>query len=147
MSLLTTPFSTDGLDQNEGAFDHGIIDLRDACKKKMIKTSDIFELTTNDAIARPLPSFQLLEMQWFLTRVVGMAGAAFPYGYGPEDWDYDSDGEVSNLGLDEVGDDSLPFADPVLPETPEVLRKDNLLFTKGSENHMEEVEEGDGVAI
>ena len=111
-------------------------------KKRLIKSGDIFELKTDDAIARPLPSFQLLEMQWFLTRIVGMAGAAFPYG--SEDWDYDSDGEVSNLGLDEVGDDS--FADPILPNTPEFVRKVNLLLTKASEHHREEVE-GDGVGV
>jgi hypothetical protein len=142
MSLLTTPFSTEDLDRNEGAVEHGTIKLFDHNKKRLIKSGDIFELKTDDVMARPLPSFQLLEMQWFLTRVVGMAGAAFPYG--SEDWDDDSDGEVSNLGLDEVGDDS--FADPILPNTPEFVRKVNLLLTKASEHHREEVE-GDGVRV
>jgi hypothetical protein len=143
MSLLTTPFSTESLNQNEGAFEHGTIKLFDLNKQRLIKSGDIFELRTDDAIARPLPSFQLLEMQWFLTRVVGMAGAAFPYD--PEDSDEDSDGEVSNLGLGEVGDDSLSFSDP-MPDTPECQRKDNLLFTKASEHHREEVE-GDGAIV
>jgi hypothetical protein len=135
MSLLTTPFSTEGLDHNEGAFEHGTIEL--FRQRKAIKSGDIFELKTDDATARPLPSFQLLEMQWFLTRVVGMAGAAFPYGL--EDSDYeDSDGEISNLGLGDVNEDS--FADPVLPNTPEFVRKVNLLLTKDSEHHREEVE-------
>jgi hypothetical protein len=141
MSLLTTPFSTEDLDLNEGAFDHGVTWLSDYNKR--IKSGDIFELKTDDVRTRPLPSFQLLEMQWFLTRVVGMAGAAFLYE--SEDWSYeDSDREISNLGLGEVEDDSLPLADPILPDTPEFLRKDNLLFTKCSEHHIEEAE-GDGV--
>jgi hypothetical protein len=55
------------------------------------------ELKTDDAIERPLPSFKLLEMQWFLQRVIGMAGATGPY----EDWLYqDPDEEISNPGLD-----------------------------------------------
>jgi hypothetical protein len=36
MSLLTTPFSTEGLDQNEGAFEHGGTRLFDVCTKKGI---------------------------------------------------------------------------------------------------------------
>jgi hypothetical protein len=143
MSLLTTPFSTESLNQNEGAFEHGTIGLFDLNKRRLIESGDIFELRTDDAIARPLPSFRLLEMQWFLTRVVGMAGAAFPYR--PEDWDDDSDEEVSNLGLAEVGDDSLSLSDP-MPDTPECQRKDNLLFTKASEHRREEVE-GDIVGV
>jgi hypothetical protein len=140
MSLLTMPFSTKDLNQNEGAFEHGVTRL--SYDDKRIQSGDIFELKTDDAIARPLPSFQLLEMQWFLTRVVGMAGAAFPYG--SEDWDEDSDGEISNLGLDEVGDDSLSLSDP-MPDTPECQRKDNL-FTKASEHSREEVE-ADGARV
>jgi hypothetical protein len=65
MSLLTTPLSTEDLDRNEGAFnsDSGLFDFR---TDKRIKSSDVFELKTDNAIERPLPSFKLLEMQWFL---------------------------------------------------------------------------------
>ena len=137
MSLLTTPFSTADLDQNEGAWEDGPVIIFNQDGRK-IKSGDIFELTTDDAIVRPLPSFQLLELQWFLTRVVGMAGAGFP----ESDWyNVDSDGEISNLGLDNVEDDSILFENP---ETPEFVRKDNPLFVKGSEHHTDEVE-GDGV--
>jgi hypothetical protein len=88
MSLLTTPFSTKDLNQNEGAFDTGIVRLFN-CRDERIQSGDFFELKTDDVIARPLPSFKLLEMQWFLTRVIGMAAAAIPY---DEDWgDSDSD--------------------------------------------------------
>jgi hypothetical protein len=137
MSLLTTPFSTEDLDHNEGAFDSGIPELYR--RGDRIKSGDFFELKTDDVMKRPLPSFQLLEMQWFLQRVIGMAGAAVPY---EPDWlDEDSDEEISNPGLDEVEDESLIFADPVLPDSPQFLRKDNLLPIEGSKYHMEEVEE------
>ena len=104
MNLLTTPFSTADLDQNEGAFAFGVTVLFNILTNKRIKSGDIFELKTDDAIARPLPSFKLLEMQWFLQRVVGMAGAAGPY---DSDWDEDSDEDIPNFGLDEVGDTSF----------------------------------------
>jgi hypothetical protein len=94
MNLLTTPFSTKDLDHNEGAFDYGITELY--CGGKRIKSGDFFELKTDDAIARPLPSFQILEMQWFLQRVIGMAGAY------KLDWlDEDFDDDISNFGLED----------------------------------------------
>ena len=110
---------------------------------KRIKSGDFFKLKTDDAEARPLPSFALLEMQWFLTRVVGMAGAAGPY---DPDWDADLDEEIPNLGLDEFRDTSFVSTDtgPSLPASPQFLRKDNLHPTKGSKHHTEEAE-GDGV--
>jgi len=74
MSLLTEPPSTQGLD--------GVTAANGARAKflnvhgRLAKSGDIFELTTDNPEIRPLPSFQLLEMQWFLQRVLGMAGAA-----------------------------------------------------------------------
>ncbi|KAH8655136.1 hypothetical protein BGZ60DRAFT_495817 [Tricladium varicosporioides] len=104
MSLLTTPFSTEDLDCNEGAFDYGdtILHYHDT----KIKSGQVFELKTDDPIKKPLPSFRLLELQWFLMRVIGMAGAAFPYEVGWED-DEDYEEEVPCLRLDEVGDTSF----------------------------------------
>jgi HNH endonuclease len=103
MSLLTTPLSTKDLDSNNGArLTNYRVKYGDSFK--LIKSGDIFELKTDDAEARPLPSFTLLEMQWFLQRVMGMAGAAdIEEDLGEEDWD----DEISNLGLDEVGDASF----------------------------------------
>jgi hypothetical protein len=47
-------------------------------------------------------------MQWFLQRVTGMAGAAdIEEDMGEKDWD----GEISNLGLDKVGETSFIFGD------------------------------------
>jgi len=111
MNLLTPPFSTEDLDQNEGALDSnvpklldfGFIMLFNYRAKHCIKSGDFFELQTNDAIATPLPSFKLLEMQWFLQRVAGMAGTADLYD--DEDWPEESDEEIPDLGLDEDEDE------------------------------------------
>jgi hypothetical protein len=75
-----------------------------------------------------------------------MAGAAVPY---EADWlDEDSDEEISNLGLDEVGDASFVSLDPSLPDSPPFLRNDNLLPTEGSKHHTEKAEgDGDGLRV
>jgi hypothetical protein len=41
-----------------------------------IQSGDIFILTTDDPDNKPLPNWELLEMQWFLQRVTAMSGAA-----------------------------------------------------------------------
>jgi hypothetical protein len=144
MSLLTTPFSTEGLDRNVGAYGHDTDDevkLFNYRTNQLIKSGDYFKLQTNDPITKPLPSFQLLEMQWFLQRVQGMAGAA------DIDWppysDEDSDEEIPDLNLDEVGDSSLESVG--LPPTPEFLRKD-VHLPNCSKHHTEEAE-GDGKGV
>jgi len=158
MSLLTTPASTKDLDHNEGAFDTGTIRLFN-CIDKRIQSGDIFELKTDDAIARPLPSFKLLEMQWFLTRIVGMAGAAVPY---DEDWrdsdsdsgdavlyeagwgDEVSDDEISNLGLAEARDDPFVLSDPLSQDSPPFLHRGSRLPIENSKHHSEAAM-GDGL--
>lgn len=115
ISLLTIPLSTEDLNQNEGAFDYGQTRLFDREGKHII-SGDIFELKTDDPIKKPLPSFKLLELQWFLMRVIGMAGAAFPYEPSSRD---DSDEDVPGLDLEEVGDTSIlsdiPQSNPLEP--------------------------------
>ncbi|KAK9329156.1 hypothetical protein V1520DRAFT_279832 [Lipomyces starkeyi] len=103
MSLLTTPFSTEHLDQNDGAFESARAVLYYADKR--ITSGQFFELHTNDPTTKPLPSFQLLEMQWFLQRVAGMAGGAGDID--SEDLDEDSDEEIPDLIPGDVGDSSL----------------------------------------
>ena len=116
MSLLTTPFPTENLYYNKGATDSGIIQLFNFRTQQLIKSGEFFELKTNDAIERPLPSFQLLEMQRLLQCVTGMASAVVPY---EEDWlDEDSYEEICNLGLDEVKNPSFAFTSPSLPASP-----------------------------
>lgn len=91
MSFLPIPVSTENLDSNLGAFRRSISLARG---REWIKSGDYFDLTTDDAVEKPLPSFNLLDLQWFLTRVVGMAGAAFSYDaiYGD-----DSDEDIPDL--------------------------------------------------
>ncbi|KAK9237058.1 hypothetical protein V1525DRAFT_405181 [Lipomyces kononenkoae] len=115
MSLLTTPSSTERLDQNDGAFESGRAVLYYADKR--ITSGQVFELHTNDPITKPLPSFKLLEMQWFLQRIAGMAGGAGDVVL--EDVDSDSDEEVPVLIPGNVGDSSLisigPSSSPIFP--------------------------------
>ncbi|KAH6674845.1 hypothetical protein B0J14DRAFT_538947 [Halenospora varia] len=148
-SLLTTPFCTIDLEQNEGAYDHGKSMFFNLDTRELIKSGEIFELQTDDPDTLPLPSFKLLEMQWFLQRIAGMAGAA---GLDEFDWDEDSDNEgeiymkwgtnsdedIPNLGLEE-GDISLSI-DRSLPASPQFLRKDNLPITEAPKHHTEEAD-------
>jgi hypothetical protein len=114
--LTTQPHSTKNLEQFTGAHG-GSIWLHDK-NKKPIQSGDSFELNTDDPIKKPLPSFELLELQWFLQRVQGMAGAA------DVDWeepwlDTDSD---SDYGVEEAP--SLAFNDDV--EDFSLLSEDSL---------------------
>ncbi|KAK9319847.1 hypothetical protein V1517DRAFT_348725 [Lipomyces orientalis] len=137
MSLLTTPFSTEHLDQNDGAFDSARAVLYYSDKR--ITSGQFFELHTNDPTTKPLPSFQLLEMQWFLQRVAGMAGAAGDIDW--EDLDNDSDEEIPDLRSDGVGDSSLisigPSSSPVFPPRGSLDLRDH------SKHRPEEAEEGE----
>jgi hypothetical protein len=76
---------------------------------RFIKSRDIFEITTDNEDQRPLPSMKLLEMQWFLQRVMGMAGAADIPGWEEED---DDDNDDIELGIyEKVHDWMLSPAD------------------------------------
>jgi hypothetical protein len=55
---------------------------------RKIESGDIFTLTTDNPRKRPLPSLELLEMQWILQRITAMSGAA---GTPEIDWDDDDD--------------------------------------------------------
>ena len=110
--------STQGREQTTGAHG-GHIWLSDKNMKK-IQSGDYFELQTNDPVGKPLPSFELLELQWFLHRIQGMAGAV------DVDWeevylDLESDSEnaeeVPGLGFDDDDDveDYLLLSNERLP--------------------------------
>jgi hypothetical protein len=117
MSLLTAPFPTEGLEQHQ---DSGLTNWR---TKQTIKSGDYFNLQTTDPTTKPLPSFQLLEMQWFLQRILGMTGGAgdvhwedlrgdpenpdytiagFAYGEDEDEEDEEDNEEIPGLDLDEV---------------------------------------------
>ena len=110
ISLTIQPHSTKGLKQSTGAHG-GLIWLHDK-NKKQIQSGDSFELNTDDPIKKPLPSFELLELQWFLQRVQGMAGAADvdweePWLETDSDSDYAVEEAPSLASNDDVEDFSL----------------------------------------
>jgi hypothetical protein len=97
INLTTIPNSTKGLQQARCCH-RGYIWLFDKDGKK-IQSGSCFELHTNDPIQKPLPDFELLELQWFLHRIQGMAGAA------DVDWeegnlDSDNNKDIPSLTLD-----------------------------------------------
>jgi hypothetical protein len=78
VDLLNIPPSTRDLEYSTPSHDHltYIETFSHPLGIHLIKSSDQFVMTTDDVEARPLPSFALLQLQWFLQRVMGMAGAA-----------------------------------------------------------------------
>ena len=84
IDLLTETASPEGLDfVGEGIF---LNRCENSASTPRIYSGEVFTLTTDDPEKRPLPSVELLEMQWFLQRLVGMCGAA---GWPSLDWDDD----------------------------------------------------------
>jgi hypothetical protein len=102
ISLTATPNSTEGLDQTAGVW------LFDKNGKK-IQSGDCFELQTDNPTSKPLPSFELLELQWFLHRIQGMAGAAqFEWDSWP-DTDSNSDDSLEEIPSLELDNDVEEF--------------------------------------
>ena len=123
MSLLTMPSSTQGLDQNVGAF-RGPVELFK--NKQNIRSGDYFKLQTDDPVTKPLPSFQLLELQWFLQRIQGMAGAAdidWDEVYLDLDSELDDAEEVPGLALDNNNVEELS---QLLSSPPSHIHDNNL---------------------
>ncbi|KAG4434265.1 hypothetical protein IFR05_010255 [Cadophora sp. M221] len=145
INLTTTPLSTRNLDSND---ETRLIDCHQS-EDRRIKSGDLFELTTDDPVARPLPSMAPLEMQWFLQRVMGMAGAAddlkdFEYHFSDNGEFYEDEGDISNLGLDEGRNKSFlsnvtNMSDPIVPDNNSVLP--SIEAPKHYTEVMEEVEE------
>lgn len=103
MHLTELPWST------EGATDFNIkpnndFEQRDSAssQRKPLRSGDKLTLTTSDPESMPLPSMKILELQWFLTRIVGMAGA----GEDDEDEEYhvDCPSDPEGVGLPEFDD-------------------------------------------
>jgi hypothetical protein len=74
IDLLTEPTSSKGLDIIANG--HWLNRLENDGSTPRIRSGETFTFTTNDPQNLPLPSLELLEMQWFLQRLVGMCGAA-----------------------------------------------------------------------
>jgi hypothetical protein len=120
INLLAIPLSTKHLDRHSESKSSL---SKWSSSETLIKSGDLFELTTDDPEARPLPSVVLLEMQWFLQRVAGMAGAADEL----EDFEYHfSDDGLLNWRLDDGGDESFlsnvtGALDPIVPDNDSLL--------------------------
>lgn len=98
MSVATLPSSTRHITARSINYDVGDDIYR-------LKSGQLIEMTTNDVYERPLPSFGLLEMRWFLQRIAGMAGVI--ESTGPGFWCEDTDSlmlddnyDVSEWGYD-----------------------------------------------
>ncbi|KIX05160.1 uncharacterized protein Z518_06032 [Rhinocladiella mackenziei CBS 650.93] len=85
VDLLTEPTSSKGLDGFAGQF---LCRSEDDGSTPRLCFGDILTLHTKDPEELPLPSVELLDMQWLLQRLVGMLGVA---GWPILDWD-DDDG-------------------------------------------------------
>ncbi|KAE8355419.1 hypothetical protein BDV28DRAFT_128839 [Aspergillus coremiiformis] len=85
-----------------------------------ICSGDIITMQTADPETHPLPSLELLGMQWVLTRVLGMSGAA---DIEPEEWDSDSEDSLAPGFSDRFA----PYApaDTIIPDRSRPLRRNN----------------------
>ncbi|KAJ9312472.1 hypothetical protein DTO271D3_7333 [Paecilomyces variotii] len=91
VDILKCPGSSEGLDSVE---DNDLTTrIGNGNKRRFIKTGDRFELRTDNPFTHPLPSWDLLDMQWRLTRVVSMSGAADVY---DDDDDNDDDNSIDD---------------------------------------------------
>jgi hypothetical protein len=73
--------------------------VADGCSITMttgIRSGQVFSFKTTEPEGQPLPSWELLEMQWYLHRLVAMSGAA---GWPILEWDDD--------------DNSIPCLNPI----------------------------------
>ena len=76
---------------------------------RMIRSGETFTFTTKDPTNLPLPSLELLEMQWVLQRLVGMSGAA---GWPSLDDDDDDDDTVdTDDDTADIDDDTADIDD------------------------------------
>jgi hypothetical protein len=73
VDLLTETSSSKNLDLAGG---HFLNRLENDGTTSRIHSGETFTFTTKDPENLPLPSLELLEMQWVLQRLVGMCGAA-----------------------------------------------------------------------
>jgi len=83
IDLLKEPNSSKGLSQVEKLEPFPVHGERQSnpyyiatSQPRLIQSGDVFTLTTDDPNLKPLPCWELLEMQWFLQRLTAMSGAA-----------------------------------------------------------------------
>jgi hypothetical protein len=76
IDLLMEPTSSKGLDLVADGYCLTRVEEGSTPLRRFICSGELFTFTTEDPENLPLPSVELLEMQWFLQRLVGMCGAA-----------------------------------------------------------------------
>jgi hypothetical protein len=74
IDLLTEPTSPEGLDIIANGYWLTRLEVDGSTPR--IRSGETFTFTTKDPKNLPLPSLEVLEMQWVLQRLVGMCGAA-----------------------------------------------------------------------
>jgi len=78
-----------------------------------IQSGDIFTFTTDDPVIRPLPSWELLDMQWILQRLTAMSGGAgTPHVDVYDDEDMGSDSMLIPDDIDDIIKPSIRPQDP-----------------------------------
>jgi hypothetical protein len=109
------PDDLDGVPERVRLYNHGT----DA----VITSGDVITITTEDPETMPLPSMDLLEMQWILHRLAALSGGAgvFDLGSGDDDDDNESDG---SLDFESEGDEMyFPCRYDECLEQPETVER------------------------
>lgn len=78
IDLCATALSTSQLTANS-TFHFALLQKWETSPASLLQSGDIITLTTKDPEGQPLPSREILELQWYLQRISGMAGAARSY--------------------------------------------------------------------
>jgi hypothetical protein len=90
IDLLTEPTSSEGLEiVANGYFLTRLENDGSGPRIRPIRSGEMFTFTTKDPRNLSLPSLELLEMKWFLQRLVGMCGAAGWPSLDDDDDDFD----------------------------------------------------------
>ena len=83
-----------------------------------IYSGQLVTLTTRDPVAMPLPSFELLNMQWMLNRIAALCGAADVSDEVLDDPDFWSRGEITSAVLEALPPTPTERPRVQLPERP-----------------------------
>ncbi len=78
MSFLTTSTSTKGLQEGTRDGEASARLFKGGLDLKLITSGGYFQIQTHDPVKKPLPSFKLFELQWFLreTRKISRKGTS-----------------------------------------------------------------------
>jgi hypothetical protein len=103
VDLMEQPLSS----RDRADSQRGFVSCRfdDPTKPTLLVSGTRFTMTTDDPASKPLPDPGLLEMQWYLQRILAMSGSA---GWNEEDFDYDDPDAVDALpSVEQWQDDQL----------------------------------------